>query len=1049
MLNKISETQMHRFRWGLALGWWLLIISMFYDPLSAYLTDPVNVHSRFHLKASQCALFQGNCLPVVPYPMGPRIFWGLIIPLVVITLVTLGHEAWRRSCPLAFMSQIPRALGRQRRRKVLNPDGVSHRYELVLISPDSWLGRNYLLCQYGLLFCGLSLRLLLVNSDRRMLGIFLIFTIASAVTVGFLFGGKSWCQYFCPMAPVQEIYTGPRGLLDSEATVAAHQGITQSMCRTVEPGGGEKSSCVSCQSPCFDIDAERAYWERLNHPDRRLVYYSYLGLVIGFYLYFFLYSGNWNFLGGSVWLETNQLSRLWEPGFYLWGQAIPIPKVLAVPLTLGVFSGAFYALGLVVEGFYQRHGKSLSQTQVRHRLFTLFTFTAFNYLYFLGVRPTLGWLQPLRPLVDWGLLIAITIWCYRSLGRTPDQYLRESLAHSLRRQIAKLALDVGKFLEGKTLSELKVDELYILAKILPGFSRDKRLQTYQDVLKDALEDGSVNSSSSLKILQHMRQELGITDGEHQVLLLELGVAEPDLLDPDQSQNREQRLRLRGYRQSLEFLLFDMVERGIPLPQMMQEKKSQLRALRQEYNISATEEAQALAEVLHQNSTLVRAGKTLVQQLPVLEQQEQLLQGAASASPGLGLSILSSQVARQIEMVTSQVLGILEIMGDSPEALELAASLERQGGSRVHQLLESNTLNWRQRLAPAVVTRLEPAGAHPLGVSAKPNRTGLVNLLREFLLASEPLIQATALHILADLDPQQGQALVRQLANQGTSLDPVLQETLQQLLEECTESLPEITLEITGIRAEGRQNWSQRFIHIGRGSRNDIVLPDTRVSRKHAVLESSFLGVTVRDAGSVNGLWIGSKRLAPGDSATLHPGDVLSFSPEGQPAICVRWDQRSSQRQQVTTLEKVIWLYTSPFFRGLSHEKLIQLAQVARVQTLNPGDLICRVGDPADALHLLIQGEAQALVDRQGQQEVVGTIHPGQMIGELAVLTHGQRAATVMAVARGTRLLSLDGKQFATLLGSDAQMAQQILQMVSQRLQATLDRLATNQVIRHD
>jgi hypothetical protein len=42
-----------------------------------------------------------------------------------------------------------------------------------------------------------------------------------------------------------------------------------------------------------------------------------VGLVIGFYVYFGLYSGNWQFLFGGVWNETNQFSTLFAPGFYI------------------------------------------------------------------------------------------------------------------------------------------------------------------------------------------------------------------------------------------------------------------------------------------------------------------------------------------------------------------------------------------------------------------------------------------------------------------------------------------------------------------------------------------------------------------------------------------------------------------------------------------------------------------------------------------------------------------------------------------------------------
>lgn len=40
MFAKISEGRIHLLRWSLTIGWLLLIASLFFDPISAYLTEP-------------------------------------------------------------------------------------------------------------------------------------------------------------------------------------------------------------------------------------------------------------------------------------------------------------------------------------------------------------------------------------------------------------------------------------------------------------------------------------------------------------------------------------------------------------------------------------------------------------------------------------------------------------------------------------------------------------------------------------------------------------------------------------------------------------------------------------------------------------------------------------------------------------------------------------------------------------------------------------------------------------------------------------------------
>jgi hypothetical protein len=513
MFAKISERAMHLTRWGLTLGWLLLITSLFYDPISAQWTALGQPFA-----APDCALFQGQCLPLAPYPMGARIFWGMVLPLVIFTLLVLGHEAWRRICPLSFLSQIPRSLGIQRQ---------------YVIDENSWLARHALTVQFYLLFLGLNLRLLFANSDRLLLGIFLSLTILAAITIGFLFAGKTWCHYFCPMAPVQMIYSEPSGLLGSKAHTAPPKTITQSMCRTVNQQGQEQSACVACKVGCMDIDAESTHWENIRQPDRKLLYYAYIGLVIGFYTYFGLYSGNWSFLKAGVWNETDQFSTLLAPGFFIAGQAIAIPKLVAVPLTLTLSSGITYTLGLWAEKKYKRHNRHsnhpISIEQLQSRMFAIASFLAFNLLFFMGVQPTLGYFPDVvQNLISWGAIVLSSLWLVKTWKRSAQRYSRERDAHLLRRQLGKLEIDLSQFLEGRSLEDLKPDELYTLAKVLPNFTQEYCQQIYLGALQDSLEKRSILPENSLYSLQTLRQKLGITDTAHAQILEKLQLEAPHL-----------------------------------------------------------------------------------------------------------------------------------------------------------------------------------------------------------------------------------------------------------------------------------------------------------------------------------------------------------------------------------------------------------------------------------------------------------------------------------------------------------------------------------------
>ncbi|BCL36962.1 4Fe-4S binding protein [Nostoc sp. MS1] len=140
--------------------------------------------------------------------------------------------------------------------------------------------------QFAWLYIGLCGRLLFFDADRLLLGLWLLFTIVFAITIGYLYGGKTWCNYFCPMAPVEKIYSPFGGLFNNGTNASNQLIITQSMCRIVSPEGIERVACVGCKNLCIDIDPERAYWHELKKPEETFVRYGYVGLVIGFFVYY-------------------------------------------------------------------------------------------------------------------------------------------------------------------------------------------------------------------------------------------------------------------------------------------------------------------------------------------------------------------------------------------------------------------------------------------------------------------------------------------------------------------------------------------------------------------------------------------------------------------------------------------------------------------------------------------------------------------------------------------------------------------------------------------
>lgn len=748
MFNKTAEKTMHFVRWILTIAWLFLILSLFYDPISPLLTSPDNLASPLRVNLDTCVQVQGNCLEKNSYYLGAPIFWGIIVPTSILILLIFGHELWRRICPLSFLSQIPRSLGWQRKIKRVSANN-SVRFEIPRVDKNSWLGRNYLYVQMGWFFIGLCSRILFFNADRLTLAIWLLFTIFSAIFVGYFYGGKSWCNYFCPMSPVQKIYAEPQGLFTSKAHIGDDK-VTQSMCRIIE-NNQEKSACIACQSPCIDIDSERSYWESINQSDRSLLYYGYFGLVIGYFLYYYLYAGNWDYYFSGIWAyENNQLNTLLRPGFYIFNQAIPIPKIIAVPLTLGLFTMGSYYLGKNIENhFTSKYKNQLSAELIRHRIFTILTFIIFDFFFIFAGRSWLS-LLPIKVqyICDFLLVFLSSIWAYQTWARSPEIYSKESLATRLRKQLTKLGLNISRFLEGKSIENLNIDEVYVLAKVLPGFTKDKRQEVYKGVLKDSLEEGYVNTSSSLEVLQQLRLELSITDDEHRKILTELGVEDPSLLDPSKLHSLENSVRLTGYRKALERML--SLQQKASMDQLLENNYQDIRKLRQEYCITYQEEEEIL-HGLHPESGIIARSEHILSQLELLIERYHILNQPRFLPQGEILNLLRKTVKEKKRLLVRALLEIIEKSEDLTISQEIAQKLVNLSPSVLPEVLNNSNSNWYVRLQENILSLLNQPTKNIVSCALDIDENIIISHLQGLLLKSNPITQAISLYILAQIN----------------------------------------------------------------------------------------------------------------------------------------------------------------------------------------------------------------------------------------------------------------------------------------------------------
>jgi CRP/FNR family transcriptional regulator, cyclic AMP receptor protein len=91
------------------------------------------------------------------------------------------------------------------------------------------------------------------------------------------------------------------------------------------------------------------------------------------------------------------------------------------------------------------------------------------------------------------------------------------------------------------------------------------------------------------------------------------------------------------------------------------------------------------------------------------------------------------------------------------------------------------------------------------------------------------------------------------------------------------------------------------------------------------------------------------------------------------------------------------------FAGVPQEDVRRLLAIARRRTFGRGEVVFHRGDPANALHLIVEGRfAVAITTPLGETAMLGVRGPGEAFGDLALVSGGssERSATVSALEPG-------------------------------------------------
>ena len=141
----------------------------------------------------------------------------------------------------------------------------------------------------------------------------------------------------------------------------------------------------------------------------------------------------------------------------------------------------------------------------------------------------------------------------------------------------------------------------------------------------------------------------------------------------------------------------------------------------------------------------------------------------------------------------------------------------------------------------------------------------------------------------------------------------------------------------------------------------------------------------------------------------------------------------SLNEDVERLRKI------PLFAKIEPSKLKLLAFTAQRLTFNADESLFHQGDIGDAAYIIIDGNADVVVDTPNGPITVAQLGKNAFVGEIAILCDVPRTATVTATSELTTIC-ISKELFFQLVGQFPQMAIEIMRELAHRLELTTRQL---------
>ncbi|MCP5158794.1 MAG: cyclic nucleotide-binding domain-containing protein [Gammaproteobacteria bacterium] len=206
-------------------------------------------------------------------------------------------------------------------------------------------------------------------------------------------------------------------------------------------------------------------------------------------------------------------------------------------------------------------------------------------------------------------------------------------------------------------------------------------------------------------------------------------------------------------------------------------------------------------------------------------------------------------------------------------------------------------------------------------------------------------------------------------------------------------------------------------------------------------------VNADDSGAML-FWNEYQQDAPEANSILASSDPMRTSEH----VCIKRPLIASQLHGALTLESASAATSKQqqrpdilrkcfLFRNFSSSHLDKIVAMSRIVTLPGNYVVFEKGSTGNEMLVVLSGRLKVHVsDGEGREIVLGTVGPGEIVGELAMLDGRGRSATVTALVP-SELLIIHRKDFMPFLEQNPKVATDLVMVLALRLRLNTEQLA--------